>query len=406
MKNLLLILAIICALFGVVTLDLESVKWGSFSIVLYCLPLLSLLSKNKSIRVYACWGGVFLILQTLLSLVFYQRYHHLTPSMKYQLDVQGNGLPGIQGIQNISTDKLGFRATKEIDYTHKSKTLRIFALGASTTEQIYIDDRKTWTDLLQTRLENMTGNPAEVINTGVSGLRMVHVLDNFKKILKLHPDVAIFLMGINDWNKDIINHYDPSVEKLNRFYGFFHLEYYDMTELYLRNSLLGIAAQAFIPRPKLPEAPNFRVEKGDYFTKQSNSLSRTDVRTYQASDLIAEYRTYLEKAVKLCKSHHVRCIFMNQPNAYKPGVDEKTRKNFWMTPPNESYTLDLESLIQIAALYNSRLKDFAQANGQEFCDLDIQIPPSEENFYDEVHFNEKGSELVARAAANCLNAKH
>jgi len=362
-----------------------------------------LVLKNKLIRAYALWFGLFLVLQTTVSYFAYQKYHHLTPSMKYQIDVQGEGLPGIQGLQTISTDNLGFRTTKNIDYQKKSLGLRIFALGASTTESIYLDDHKTWPHLLQQKLETKTQKSVEVINSGVSGLRMVHIYDNFKKVLKFHPDVALFLIGVNDWNKDILNHFDPSIEKLNRFYSTFGLEYYEVTKVYLRNTLFGLALQSFPLRKKTDEpTQKNKIERGEYFTKQNNTLTKTDVRIYEPTDILAEYRTYLEKTARLCKKHHIRCYFLTQPNAYKIGVDEKTKKYFWMTPPNISYTLDLTSMIKVAIVYNTKLKEIANENSIPICDLDSAVAPSIESFYDEVHFNEKGSDIVAKKLTDCL----
>ena len=74
-----------------------------------------------------------------------------------------------------------------------------------------------------------------------------------------------------------------------------------------------------------------------------------------------------------------------------------------MTPPNENYTLDLDSLIRISDLYNSFLKKTARKYNIYLCDLAEKIPPSTDFFYDDVHFNEKGSALVAKEIAKCIN---
>ncbi len=406
MRHLPFILAVLCLLFGIATYDREAYKWGIFSTVLYALPLLSFATKNKLLRVYTVWFGIFLVSQTVLSYYKYQHYHHLTPNIHYQIDVQGDGLPGIQGIQTITTDAFGFRTTKNIEYQKKSPGYRIFALGASTTESIYIDDHKTWPHLLQEKLTKKLQMPVEVINASVSGLRMAHIYDNFKKVLKLQPDMVLFLIGVNDWNKDILNQFDSSVEVHNRFYKKFGLEYYQVTKLYLRNSLFGLALQSLPFKKATDTGENSsvtRIEKGEYFTKQNNTLTRQDVRKYVPEDILPEYRTYLEKTAALCDKSHVQCVFLTQPNAYKAEASEKTKKTFWMTPPNGNYTLDFASMIKVAEVYNLKLKEFAKAYSIPLCDLNSQIPPSEKSFYDEVHFNEPGSELVASKLEDCIS---
>ena len=53
----------------------------------------------------------------------------------------------------------------------------------------------------------------EVINTGVSGLRANNHIATLKKILKYNPDMAIFLIGINDWNHDIKHNHKSGYKK-------------------------------------------------------------------------------------------------------------------------------------------------------------------------------------------------
>lgn len=75
-----------------------------------------------------------------------------------------------------------------------------------------------------------------------------------------------------------------------------------------------------------------------------------------------------------------------------------------MTPPNVEYTLDIASLIEIAKLYNNELKTIATSNGIYFCDIAKQIHPTTEFFYDDVHFNEKGSVKVASSVLECVTS--
>ena len=60
---------------------------------------------------------------------------------------------------------------------------------------------------------------------------------------------------------------------------------------------------------------------------------------------------------------------MTQPHAYAPEADTALREMFWMTPPNESYTLDLDSMRQVAMVYNDYLRSFARDSNLPMCDL-------------------------------------
>tara|TARA_Y100001970_G_C14054250_1_gene760644 strand:+ start:185 stop:1102 length:918 start_codon:yes stop_codon:yes gene_type:complete len=109
----------------------------------------------------------------------------------------------------ITTDQKGNRVNKEINYLEKSQdTLRVFTIGASTTEEEGMDDSLTWSNNLIKLLESSSFNNKknyEVINLGIGGLRTIHHYFTLKRNINLKPDLIIFLIGVNDWNFHIIN---------------------------------------------------------------------------------------------------------------------------------------------------------------------------------------------------------
>ena len=204
-------------------------EWSRFAVVLHAAPLLAWIGGKNALRVSAVWIGVFLIAQALISPLLFEPYFYtLPPALDVELDVVGDALPGISGRHHVTTDKLGFRTTKAIDYENASSNPRIFAIGGSTTEQILLDDRKTWTHLLQEKLGTV-----EVINTGVAGLRAANHVATLRRIISYHPDMALFLLGGNDWIKHI-----------KETFGSTHYQEQDYREAFVfANSLLGRAYQ-------------------------------------------------------------------------------------------------------------------------------------------------------------------
>ena len=73
-----------------------------------------------------------------------------------------------------------------------------------------------------------------------------------------------------------------------------------------------------------------------------------------------------------------------------------------MTPPYASYTLDLESMAHIAALYNRHILGFAKTAGHPGCDIAPGVAASYANFFDEMHYNETGAQRVAELVAPCV----
>ena len=134
--------------------------------------------------------------------VFSGDFKTLQPNFIRKVAVVGDTMPNFYGINTISTDEKGFRSITAIDYNDNT-SFRIFAIGGSTTEEIYVDDAETWTSLLARKINLGKQKSIEVINTGVSGLRVKHHLATMLETEKYHPDAYIFLVGVNDWNKHI-----------------------------------------------------------------------------------------------------------------------------------------------------------------------------------------------------------
>ena len=364
------------------------------TLAFYAIPALGQLARAQWVRVYSLWFGGFLVIQAIATLLVVDRdFVTLQPGLDSQIDVVGGGLPGIQGLQSITTDSMGFRVTKEIDYRQKPDgTYRVFAIGGSTTEQILLDDRRTWTHLLQKHLVAASvGNDVEVINTGVSGLRSRQHLATLKEISAFSPDLVIFLMGINDWNRHIWSeHGEPEqLVPVPKPYQF-------------SESLLGMLLRGVQGMLLPPAELGAITEKGEYYTNQNDSLRRADRRSFEPAQVSAEYRDAAQEIVAHCGSQEFQCLFVTQPTGYRQDAPEDLKRHFWMTPPNTVYTLDLPSMVTIAGTYNRFLLKLAADNGHPSCDLASQIESSLNYFYDDCHFNQQGAREVAMQLHRCV----
>lgn len=323
----------------------------------------------------------------------FQTYRTLQPFINEKVLILGETMPGFEGVNNITTDEKGFRVTKEIDYENQ-KSFRIFAIGASTTEESYVDDHETWTARLENHVKPHFQEPVEVINTGVSGLRVKNHLATLLETEKFYPDLYIFLIGVNDWNHHI-----------KKVLGFKKNTSITKTIIYefLRSNqkyLNLISPVSSIKNDKIKK------EYGEYYSSQNDSLSRKIVKKIKVVNVDREYLKFINNISQNCKSKKYRCMFVTQPSAYSKNISQKLKKRLWMTPPNVEYTLDLESLIQISGFYNNWLFKFSKKNKIPVCDLAKEIEPSESFFYDDVHFNENGSSYVAKIIYNCLKKNH
>jgi lysophospholipase L1-like esterase len=397
-----------CALvlcFGALAHDVTSGDlWLIATAFLYLLPLLAQLSTRTSANLFGVYLAVFLFAQALCKPEYFRGdYLTLPPNMDEAAD--NRGFPGISGLSHITTDERGFRVTRAINYNNGS-TYRIFAIGGSTTKQIRLGDKKTWTHLLQEALSATVRSDIEVVNTGLHGLRAVHHLATLNETLRLEPDMYVFMLGANDWMKQALDEYRTLTDRIQA---------YSLSGTFLGSILdegygwLLKARRAEETTSVAPDRDGADVqEKGDGesvdpYLLRRGSLYRTDQRTFTPRSVPPQYVEMLEEVVATCRQHSVACVFTTQPIGYKQGISSEFKRSFWMTPPWASYTLTFESSIRLAALYNDFLRRFAAERRLPLCDLDAAIEPSFENFYDEMHFNEQGARNVATSLHECLD---
>jgi lysophospholipase L1-like esterase len=278
-----------------------------------------------------------------------------------------------------------------IDYGAKHG-LRICAIGGSTTEDILLDDESTWTHRVQEGIAKR-GKSAEIVNTGVSGLRAANHLATLKVVAQLDPDLVIFLIGANDWAKHIKDRFERHFWK----------------PVSLRDSALGMVLDGAVLSPMRRRitgrtwSDQARVIDGlEALTRSGQlSLDRPVTHAFRPTEVAADYAATLRDISSLCKEKRLTCLFMTQPHAYGETTPADLRSRFWMTPPWATYTLDFESMIHIASLYNEFLKSFAAQEGQPLCDLAPGMQPSPEFFYDDLHFTDEGARRVADLVLPC-----
>ncbi|WP_420571477.1 SGNH/GDSL hydrolase family protein [Kordia sp.] len=100
-----------------------------------------------------------------------------------------------------SRDKFGLRGISAFNQPSK---IKILTVGGSTTDQRYLDDSKTWQEVLEKEYRK-NGVEMYVSNAGVDGQSTYGHLKSteiwFPKIENLQPDIILFYVGINDFYK-------------------------------------------------------------------------------------------------------------------------------------------------------------------------------------------------------------
>src|SRR5262245_39085523 len=319
------LLTALTAAFGVTfsLLPFYSLTWQFLTVLVFSIPLGLQLCPFKYSRECALLLAGFLLLQTAVTpLLLNKQYKHLPPKIRISINVV-QGIPGISGLQTITTDHMGYRVTKAINYAHK-QGWRVFAIGASTTEEIYLDDYKTWTHLLQEKLEQARGGPVEVINTGAAGLRLAHHITTLKHILPYKPDLILFLFGINDWNREIQKRLDARrphrtlldmLSAVDLDFGF------KRTPLGQAMYIAWNRAAAALWRT---EHSAVRVEEGaQYSIGKRNSLARPERYELVLDNVPEEYAKQVQEIGDICQQSAIQCMFINPPTGDQKGSNKE-----------------------------------------------------------------------------------
>lgn len=100
---------------------------------------------------------------------------------------------------SYSRDQYGLRGISSFDQPEK---IKILTVGGSTTDQRYLDDSKTWQEVLEKEYQK-DGKEIYISNAGVDGQSTYgHIKSTeiwFPKIESLQPEIIIFYVGINDF---------------------------------------------------------------------------------------------------------------------------------------------------------------------------------------------------------------
>ncbi len=394
--KLALLLAALILAFGLFSEDWKSLSWAALAVLVFGAPLAMQFLRQAAWRAYGLWLGVFVVAQSMLTPLLRGDYVSLPAGMKTTVQVTTDAIPGYPaGTRQASTDTRGWRVQPAVDYERKAG-LRIVAIGGSTTEDIVLDDRATWTHRLQQSLVDEFAG-VHVVNTGVSGLRAANHAATLRVADAVRPDLVIILLGGNDWNKHIKDHHEPGRDRWQ--------------PVPLRSTALARVIEGVVIAPlqrKLADRSWSDVTKTIARPEDLNGGrrmfgDRAPRHRFAPQAVSAGYAADLEALGALCKELKRPCLFITQPHAYgPPAPDARLVARFWMTPPYADYGLELESMARLAHLYNAHLSQFARRTGHGLCDAAAGMPPEQRLFYDDMHYTDEGAARMAELIAPCV----
>jgi lysophospholipase L1-like esterase len=319
-------------------------------------------------------------------------------------------MPGVSGAGEFIVNSNGLRGDElGPDYTY-----RILAIGGSTTEGLYLDQRETWTKLLQEFLnQRVPHHRVWVGNGGKSGRTTPHhaVALSHLPLEELGVDAVLLLIGGNDLSHHLawsgtrdLNH-APTEEALLP-------EVFLATPdepLYKRTALWRLLRGT---KQRLLESTQDEVGQA-YTSWRTHRQKASEIRR-ELPDLRLALDTYagnVHALIDIAARRSVRPIFMTQPSLWRPDLPERLEALLWMGGIGDFMRYagkayySAEALQNGMAAYNETLLRVCEERRIECVDLASLLDKDTTVFYDDMHFNEAGARKVAELLAQYLVAR-
>lgn len=333
-------------------------------------------------------------------------------------------MPGVGYDESIfTTNEAGLRAGP----LPRSGALRILAVGGSSTEALFLDDRDAWPYLLQEELRPVVGRDLWVGNAGKSGLSSIsHVVQLYFQLVELRPDIVLLTAGINDLNQCVSGGLQAIIDNA-RFMRkpTFPLEYrqYVFDRILLEEPVkqwrvleLWQQVQENLKQPNKFVTSRFNYvvqdKAGEFYVEQRRRRQLAEKRdaTPDIQTCVAAFEDNLRRTATMTKKQGTQLILATQGSLYRDDLSADEEALLWFgavnknpfspEPPRQYYTAS--AMAKMLSEYNAATMRVC-ASEQLIClDTDAALPKTSASYYDDVHLNVQGSHALAKAFAKLL----
>jgi hypothetical protein len=338
--------------------------------------------------------GVYLFIVTLLvmelALRIYNPFHFRLKGDKILLPINEretivNSInPKLDPVIINTRNSLGFRGPEAPkDWAH---TLTVVTIGGSTTECHFLSDSLTWPYLLGLRLADSVQG-CWLNNAGLDGQSTFgHIVLLNDYVKRLHPNVVVFLAGINDVESSGPSFHDKLYER-GAYPDFSHFLFNNSEVLNLGLNLWrGWRARRFN-----------NTTNGMMLLDSTRRLELPDsvvrVRVEAQERYLKGYRARLNALADTCLAWHIVPVFVTQPDQFGYGRDSLTGADLAAFPVDPSVNGAL--LWEMLERYNDVLRGICGERGLPLIDLARLMPKNSLYFYDMSHFTNAGAAEVA-----------
>lgn len=354
-------------------------------------------------------------------------YALFEPSLRVVFKPREDILPGVSGNSNFITNSFGMRGDELLD----KQKVRILAIGGSTTESMYIDQEKSWPYSLQKKLNSESGlKNVWVGNAGKSGLNSRDHIVATKILLDQLPkiDLILVLSGINDMtvrlaqDKDYkavnIDENNLTIEQITRV---FSVNPHKFESKEGPSKARGQIEKCFWCLFKIKylfsvsTKNTLQDEEGIIYIKWRENRKNASKIIDTVSNVklsLDEYSKNLNKIIDIAQKKSVKVVFITHSSLWKDQMSDEENNLLWMggvgdfqnkqgQPYYSPRILDI-----ILNEYNKTMLEVCKKRDIKCLDLAKELVKDVSFYYDDAHYNDKGSAQVATLVYNFLIKEH
>ena len=355
-------------------------------------------------------------LEGVSRLLIPNRYFVWPPNFRMRFDAAKNIPLGVTFPGQLTINAAGMRG----DLPNESNEYRILAVGGSTTICVYLDDAHAWPFLLQESLNRSLGREEVWVgNVGRPGHRTDHHILQVEKLLAQHPDIdmVVLLVGINDlitnlpFAESAASPPRPNARQMMAM-SFSIFPGWDEESPWYRRNVIGRIERIMTWRP-MPGTAKLQPidEEGEFVAALRRYRRRAGRIRHDLPDLEApraQYIANLNEIIDIARVKGVRILLLTQPTLWKGDLTAEEQELLWAGGPPFYRLSDGATYYSVDALatamkrYNDALLQVCEAREVECVDAARRIEATAANLYDDAHFTERGSAILAEIVEGYL----
>lgn len=311
-------------------------------------------------------------------------------------------LPGLAPEIVYERNAFGFRALSMRTREKPPGVVRVLCLGASTTDQPTQSTEDTWCGRLERALAPelaALGLGIETAAFGRGGMRAADLLRWARAELPAYePDLVVTLLGINDltWNGGPDYRYDGRLEPAPPARG---------TSLGQRcRRVSELCRRVSLARDRLANWRDLRAGRAIEWHSRNLAELRRERRQRprveaptRDPDPLREFSDATAALIGLLRKDGVEVVVLGQPVLWKADLSAEEEAALWfpVETPEGAVRPSGAWLAAEMARYNEAQRRHAEALGAAYLDLDRRVPKDLDHYFDDCHFTDRASRLVA-----------